>query len=79
MSRFYKGLCELTSAILDQGVAVVTQLAVLAGGAFTVVQTSQALSGSGVTGLRVQHVDVVVALAWETLAPCLVGVSIVTR
>lgn len=69
----------LTPAVLNQGIAIVTQLAVLAGGTLAVVETAQTLAGSDVTGLRVQHINVVVAPAWETLATWLLGVSIVTR
>lgn len=72
-------ITDTLPAVLNQGVAVVTQLAVLARGTLAMVETAQTLAGSDVTGLRVQHVNVVIALAWETLATCLLRVSIVTR
>lgn len=70
---------DALAAVLLQGVAIVTQLAVLAGGALAVVQAEQALASSAVTGPRVQHVDVVVALTRLTMASHLVWVSVVTR
>lgn len=69
----------LTSAVLQQCVAIVTQFAVLAGGALAVVQAAQTLAGLSVAGLWIRHVDVVVALTGLTLAPGLAWVSIVTR
>lgn len=69
----------LTPAVLQRGVAVVAQLAALAGVALAVIQAAQTLAGLGVAGLRVQHVDVVVALTRLTLSACFPGVSIVTR
>lgn len=68
----------LTPAVLQQCVAIVTQLTVLACRALAVVQTSQTLAGLTVAGLGVQHVDVVVALAGNTLPPHFIWVSMVT-
>lgn len=70
---------ELTSAVLQQGIAIVTQLTPLAGSTFRVVQTAQTLAGSGVTGLWVQHINIIVALTGLTLPTGLTWVSIVTR
>ena len=69
----------LTATVLQQGVAVVTQLAALAVSALAVVKAAQTLAGLGVAGLWVQHVDVVVALTGLTLPSHLPRVSIVTR
>ena len=68
-----------TPAALRQGVAVVTQPAAVAGGPVGVVQTLEAVARGGVARARVQHVDVVVALAGLALAACLLGVAIETR
>lgn len=72
-------LLLLTSAVLGQSVAIVTQLTVGTGRAFGVVQAPEALAGSGVTRLWVQAVNVAVALAWQALATGLLRVAIVTR
>lgn len=69
----------LTPAVLQHGVSIVTHFAALAGGPLAVVQAAETLAGSGVTGLRVQHVNVVVALTGTTLSAHLARVSIVTR
>lgn len=68
-----------TSAALRQGVAVVTQPATLAAGPVGVVETPEAVACGSVARARVQHVDVVVALAWLALAARLLGVPIETR
>lgn len=69
----------LTPAVLQHGVSIVTHFAALAGGPLAVVQAAQTLAVSGVAGLRVQHVNVVVALTGTTLSAHLARVSIVTR
>lgn len=69
----------LTSAVVQCGVAIVTQFAALAGRAFAVVQAEQTLAAPGVAGVWVQHVDVVVTLTGLALPARLSGVSIVTR
>lgn len=69
----------LTSAVLQCGVAIVTQLAALAGRTFAVVQAEQTLAAPGVARVWVQHVDVFVTLTGLTLSARLSGVSIVTR
>ncbi len=68
----------LTPAVLEHSVAIVTQPTALAGGALAVIQAAQTLAGSGITRLRVQHVNVVVALTRLTLPARLPWVSIVT-
>lgn len=70
---------SLTSAVVGQGVAVVTLLAVGAGRAVCVVQAPEALARPGVTRLGILHVDVAIAAAWLTLAAGLVWVAVVTR
>lgn len=70
---------SLTPAVLQRGVAIVTQFAALAGGTFAVVQAEQTLAAAGVAGVWVQHVDVVVTLAGLTPPARLCGVSVVTR
>lgn len=70
---------ELTPAVLQQGVAIVTVFAALAGVSLAVVKAAQTLAGSAVAGLQVQHVDVAVALTGLTLPPHVSRVSIVTR
>lgn len=72
-------LSTLTSAVLQRGVAIVTQFAALAGRAFAVVQAEQTLAAPRVARFRVRHLDVVVALAGLALSARLSGVSIVTR
>lgn len=70
---------ELTPAVLQQRVTIVTEPAVLAGRAIAVVQAAHTLAGSGITRLRVQHVDVPVALTRLAPPTCLARVSVVTR
>lgn len=43
------------------------------------IKAAQTFAGSAVTGLRVQHVDVVIALTGLTCPTHFPGVSIVTR
>lgn len=69
----------LTSAVVQCGVAIVTQFAALTGRTFAVVQAEQTLAAPGVARVWVQHVDVVVTLTGLTLSARLSGVSIVTR
>lgn len=70
--------CSLTSAVMGQGVAVVSLLAVGASRAVRVVQALEALACPGVTRLGILHVDVAVAAARLTLAAGLVWVAIVS-
>lgn len=81
LSVFSTGLPSsiLTPAVLQHGVSIVTHFAALAGGPLAVIQAAQTLAGSGVAGLRVQHVNVVVALTGKTLSAHLARVSVVTR
>lgn len=72
-------VATLTSAVLERGVAIVTQSAALAGRALGVVQAEQTLAAAGVAGVRVQRVDVAVASTGPTLSARLSGVSVVTR
>lgn len=69
----------LTSAALGEGVAIVAQLTAAAALALCVVQALDTGTSAGITRARVHHVNVVVALAWETLATPLVRIAIVTR
>lgn len=69
----------LTCAALCGSVAIVTRFAVLAGVALSVVEAFEAGARSGVAGLGVVHVDVVVALTGHAAAPRNQRVSIVTR
>lgn len=69
---------SLTSAVVRQGVAIVTLLAVGAGRAVRVVQALEALACPGVTRLGILHVDVAVAAARLTLAARLVRVAVIT-
>lgn len=69
---------SLTSAVVGQGVAVVTLVAVGAGRAVRVVLALEALARPGVTRLGILHVDVAVAVARLTLAAGLVWVAVVT-
>ncbi len=72
-------LQELTSTALGQCIAVITELAAVAALALAVVQAFETSARSGVTGLRVHHVDVVVALTGPAFSAHLVWVSIITR
>lgn len=69
----------LTSAVVSQSIAVVTELTVGTGWAISVVQALETLASPGVTWLRVFGVDVAVALTRQALAAGLFRVAIVTR
>ena len=58
---------------------MVTQLTATAVLALCVMQAFETGTGAGVAGAGVHHVDVAVALAWETLPSHLVRIAIVTR
>lgn len=61
-----------------EGISIVTQLAAVAASTLGVVETFETFTRPGITGLLVQHVNVVVALAWLALPAVLMGISIVT-
>lgn len=67
------------SAALCQCIAVITELAAVASLALGVVQAFETSARSGITGLRVRHVDVVVALTGPAFSAHLVWVSVITR
>lgn len=72
-------LTSLTSAIMGQSVAIVTLLTVGTGRAISVVQALEALTSSGVTWPGILRINVVVALARQTLPTGLLWVAVVTR
>lgn len=61
-----------------EGISIVTQLAAVTALTLGVIETFETFTRSGITGLLIQHVNVVVALAWLALPAVLMGISIVT-
>lgn len=69
----------LTPAVLCQGIAVVTLLALRTGGAICVVQALEALAGARIACIGVLGVDIATALTWAALTSQALRVTIVTR